>query len=195
MKIKDVVSVFALSGFLLITGCGESDNQNKDEKLLAQNFSQTKKVVKIPTITEFTSVDKGFSIFTSAIKATGVSKMLDDEGAYTIFAPANLAFDRFSKETVEKWLLPENKEKLTAIVKCHIIPKIIKKEDIVYTVKKQGGSVKLKTLDGELITATLKGNRVFLIDKNGNGGVLITTDVAASNGVIHTIDAVMMPKK
>ncbi|WP_025666428.1 fasciclin domain-containing protein [Aquimarina megaterium] len=198
MKIRNVLPVFALSGLLLLTACSETKNDRttQNEKLIAQNVTPSETIKeKLPTILEFASMDKGFSTLTSAIKVTELAKSLEDNGSFTIFAPVNLAFDKLNPITLEKLLKPENKEQLKAILNCHIIPNVITKEDIVIAINEGNGSVKLKTIGGTLLTATMKGDRVFLIDKMGNGGNLVTTDVKASNGLIHTIDAVMMPKK
>ncbi|WP_024772091.1 fasciclin domain-containing protein [Aquimarina macrocephali] len=200
MKIRNVLPVFTLSGLLLITACSETKNdrttQEENDKLIAQNVASSETIKeKLPTILEFASMDKGFSTLTSAIKVTELAKSLEDKGSFTIFAPVNLAFDKLNPTTVEKLLKQENKEQLKTILSCHIIPSVITKEDIVIAINEGNGSVKLKTIGGALLTATMKGDRVFLIDQMGNGGHLVTTDVKASNGLIHTIDAVMMPKK
>ncbi|WP_106795037.1 fasciclin domain-containing protein [Aquimarina sp. Aq78] len=200
MKIRNVLPVFALSGLLLLTACSETKNdrttQEENDKLIAQNVASSETIKKkLPTILEFASMDKGFSILTSAIKVTELAKSLENKSSFTIFAPVNLAFDKLNPTTVEKLLKPENKEQLKTILNCHIIPSVIAKEDIVIAINEGNGSVKLKTIGGALLTATMKGDRVFLIDQMGNGGHLVTTDVKASNGLIHTIDAVMMPKK
>lgn len=199
MKIRRIVPIFIVSGLLLVTACSKTERdsaQKGNEKLIAQNITKSEITEKkLPTIAEFTATDKGFSIFTSVIKATEHTKILDSGDSYTIFAPVNMAFDKLPEGTVDKLLKPENKEKLDAILDCHIIPGTITKEDIFIAIKEGNGSIKLKTLGGTLLTASMKGDRVFLIDKMGNGGTLVTTDVKASNGLIHTIDAVMMPKK
>ncbi|PKV52681.1 putative surface protein with fasciclin (FAS1) repeats [Aquimarina sp. MAR_2010_214] len=200
MKIRNVLPVFALFSLLLTVACNDSKNgntiQGQSDKLIAQTTTQSKIVEeKLPTILEFASMDKGFSTLTSAIKATELTKSLGNEGSYTIFAPVNLAFDKLRPGTVERLLKPENMEQLKTILNCHIIPNVITEEDIAIAIKEGNGSVKLKTIGGALLTATMKGDRVFLIDQMGNGGNLVTTDVKASNGLIHTIDAVMMPKK
>ncbi len=199
MKIKNRLPIFILFGYLIIIGCGKNKEEltkhDAQGKLIAQNYNMPKKINALPTITKFTGIDKGFSILSSAMRVTGISKVLDSKGSYTIFAPANVAFDRFSGNTIKKWLLPENSDKLNEILKCHIVPQVLGEEELVNSIRKNGGSVKLETLGGELLTVTLKRNRIFLIDKNGNGGTLMTTDVEASNGLIHTLDNVMMPKK
>ncbi|MBP2830970.1 fasciclin domain-containing protein [Aquimarina sp. U1-2] len=197
MKILNVVTFFTVS-IVVLASCDQVKKQesNQNEELIAQNIEDTEKVEeKLPTIIEFVSVDQGFSIFVKALQATELDVELNTKQGYTVFAPINTAFDGFSEGVVEKLLKPENKEQLSEIVKYHIIPSIITKEDIVAAINERRGSVPLKTLGGKKLTATLKGNSIFLIDEMGNGGKLITTDVEAANGFINTIDAVMQPNK
>ncbi|GAA4278190.1 fasciclin domain-containing protein [Aquimarina mytili] len=203
MKIRTVLAAFSLSVFVLVTSCNDSDKYivTKDEngKLIAQKIPENgvveKAEEKVPTITEFISTDKGFSKFTEALKVSEVYDALNEEGPYTIFAPINSAFESSSRASLEKLLKPEHKEQLVDVLKYHIIPSRITKEDIITAINEGRGSVPLKTLGGNLLTASLKGGSVFLIDEMGNGGRLITTDVEASNGYINTIDNVMIPKK
>ncbi len=201
MRIRNVLNTFALSGLLLLTACNEfrieDIFQNKDEKLIAQNLKESKEQTTktITTIAKLTQSDKGFSTLASAIKATELKEKLNTEGPFTIFAPINNAFEQFSEGVVEKLLQEDNKDYLTGILNYHIIPSQINEKDIIHAIDEGRGSVSLKTLGGKKLTATLKGGSVFLIDEMGNGGKLITTDVEASNGLMHTIDAVMMPKK
>ncbi len=195
MKIKNIF-LYAISGLLLLTACNQAPKEDKKEPI-AQSMTSTEKAEeeKLPTISEFTSVDKGFSILTSAIEASDLKEVLNGDGRFTILAPINLAFEKMPEGAVEKLLLPENKDQLSDILKYHIIPSAISKEDIAIAVREGRGSVPLKTLGGKFITASLKGDSVFLIDEMGNGSTLITTDVEASNGFIHTLEVVMMPKE
>lgn len=200
MKIKNNISALFLSGLLVVTACSETKKEgterNGDEKLIAENVIQPQKTEKkTPTIVEFTAMDKGFSILTSFIETAEFSKVLNNKNSYTIFAPANMAFDKLPEGKVEELLKPENKEKLQSILNYHIIEGKITKEDIAAAVKEGRGSMQLKTLGGSKLTVSMKRDRIFIIDKMGNGGTLITTDVEASNGIIHTIDVVMMPEK
>ncbi len=203
MKIRNVLPFFALSIIVFTTSCNESEKYKvtKDEngKLIAQKISEIKEVEEgekiLPTIIEFTSVDKGFSTLSEAIKTAELTETFTQDGGFTIFAPINMAFDKLPPKSGEKLLKPENKMRLATILKYHIIPSVISKEDIVKAIQEGGGSIPLKTLEGSLITASLKGDTVYLIDESGNGGKLITTNVEASNGFIHTIDAIMIPKE
>ncbi len=192
MKIRNV-SPLILFGLVLITSCSQAP---KKEKMIAQNSIPTEKIEeKLPTISEFTAVDKGFSVLTSIIAASDVKDILNSDGRFTIFAPINLAFEKLPKGSLAQLLLPENEEQRNTLLKYHIIPSAISKEDIAIAVREGRGSIPLQTLGGKLLTASLKGNDVFLIDENGNGATLVITDVEASNGFIHTLEVVMTPKK
>jgi len=205
MNIKNVLIAFAVLGLFLIIGCSNPSDKyivTKDEngKLIAQKIPENgvieKVEEKVPTITELVVKDKGFSKFTNALKAAGLYDMLnEEEGNYTIFAPINNAFQGLPKGLEEQLMLPENKEQLINILQYHIIPSRITKKDIVKAINEGRGSIPLKTLAGNRLTAALKGGNVFLIDETGNGGRLITTDLEALNGFVNTIENIMMPKK
>lgn len=195
-KLLFSASIFV--AILMMTSCTESNTSSKqgqDEKLIAERLNPSNAKENMATITKLTFGDKGFSTLATAIDGTDFKDILNNEGPYTIFAPVNFAFEKLSESTVNKMLQPENIEELTSILNYHIIPSAISEEDIKIAIGEFGGSVKLKTLGGKKLTATLKDNRIFLIDEMGNGGKLITTDIEAANGILHTIDVVMMPKK
>lgn len=193
MKIRPLINLLTLSGLIFFTSCNQP-KKVQNEKLIAQNLETPKEEVLVP-ISELTLGDKGFSTLNSAISATDLKQILSEKGAYTIFAPINQAFEEFSEGVVDKLLLPENKDKLTHILNYHIIPNEINEADIIKAINEYGGSVKLKTLGGKRLIATRKSGTVYLIDETGNRGRLITTDIKASNGLMHTIDGVMKPKK
>ncbi len=201
MRLSYILSVFALL-IIITSACNEAEKYKvtKDEngKLIAQKISDIAAVEdteeKLQTIAEFIAVDKGFSVFVDALKAAGLEQMLSKDEVYTVLAPINSAFNSLPEGAVDKLLDSKNKKQLIDILKYHIIPGTIAKEDILIAISEGKGSVPLKTLGGKKLTATLKGGSVFLIDEMGNGGRLITTDVKASNGYINTIDVVMKPK-
>ncbi len=193
MKIKNLFPFLVLFAIIVCISCDTTEKTNQKNKGLIAQADIEPEVIKKP-VAELVAEDKGFSILKRIIDSTGFSESFKDK-EITIFAPINLAFNKLPKGSIEELLKPENKEQLTKILNCHIIPSVINKEDIVKAIKENGGSVKLKTLGGTRLIASRKRGSIFLIDKNGNGGKLITTDVEASNGYVHTIETVMMPKK
>lgn len=198
MKIKKLLKPTCICSIVLLlaSGCTETSKtvaEDKNQKLIAQRLDETGASEKNVTITKLTLGDKGFSTLAEAINKTELKDILNNEGPYTIFAPVNLAFEKLPEASIKKILESGNEQQLTDILNYHIIPSEINEADIKQAIMEYRGSVKLKTLGGKKLTASLKNNRIFLIDEMGNGGTLITTDVKASNGIMHTVDVVMRP--
>tara|TARA_R110002020_G_scaffold178167_1_gene370995 strand:- start:1550 stop:2170 length:621 start_codon:yes stop_codon:yes gene_type:complete len=136
-----------------------------------------------------------FSTLEKAVQAAGLEETLQGEGPFTIFAPTNDAFNQLPEGTVDDLLLPENKEKLGNILKYHVVSGEFKADDVVKAIKNNNDKFGINTIQGETLSATLDGNDVILTDSSGNKSKVVMKDVEASNGVIHAIDAVLMPKK
>ncbi|GAA4326778.1 fasciclin domain-containing protein [Flaviaesturariibacter amylovorans] len=119
----------------------------------------------------------------TAVKAAGLAETLSGTGPFTVFAPTNEAFNKLPAGTVEGLVKPENKAKLTGILTYHVVPGALRAADL-----KDGQ--KLKTVQGEELTVTMKDGAVMI-----DGARVTIPDVISSNGVTHVIDAVVMPKK
>ncbi|KAA1241571.1 fasciclin domain-containing protein [Aquimarina sp. RZ0] len=199
MRIKTLFNVLVISGSLLLVGCSKTENKNsqadKNKGLIAQANIPSIEEEKMLTVNGVISRDIGFKKLNQAVQATELSTVLNADKVYTIFAPLNGAFERMPKNAFDQLVLPENKETLAAILKCHIIPGVINEEAIIKAIKNGKGSVKLKTLGGSQLIATRKRGKILLIDENGNSGRVMKTDIEATNGVIHTLESVMQPKK
>ncbi|MDY8134473.1 fasciclin domain-containing protein [Aquimarina sp. 2201CG5-10] len=199
MRFKTQISAFTIFGvLLLLTSCQDADTKkvskvDKDKLIAQADIPEKEKYV--PTLSEVISKDIGFSELNKIVETTDYSKMLKGKGPYTIFAPLNGALERLPPNMLDNLKKPENHAKLTGIINCHIISGLINKQDIIKAVKEYGGSVKLKTIGGSRLIASLKGDKIYLIDETGNAGRLMINDIEASNGIIHTIESVMMPKK
>ena len=129
----------------------------------------------------------------AAVKAAGLVDTLNSPGPFTVFAPTNDAFDKLPAGTVDTLLKPENKPTLVKILTYHVVPGKISSKDLEKMIKKAHGKATLKTVQGEDLTATLSGGRIVLTDAKGGTATVTTPDVVQSNGVIHVIDAVLMP--
>ncbi len=197
MSIKTPFKIFALVILLVSTSCTLTTPKNraseKNKKLIAQ--ANIPKEEKIPTINEVISNEIGFATLKKVVQSSEFETVFNGKGPYTIFAPLDVAFNKLPPGQLEKLLLPENNEQLAAMMNCHIIPGLINKQDIIKAIDEGRGSVKLKTLDGTRLIATVKRDRIYLIDNNGNAGRLMETDIQATNGMIHTLEALMLPKK
>ncbi len=137
---------------------------------------------------------KDHTTLVAAVKAAGLVETLKGPGPFTVFAPTNAAFDKLPKGTVDTLLKPENKEKLKKILTYHVVAG---KEDAASIVKKiedGKGKTTFKTVSGGTLTASKSGDVVTLTDEKGGTSRVSIADVNQSNGVIHVVDTVLMPK-
>lgn len=130
-----------------------------------------------------TAVGAGqFKTLAAALGAAGLVDTLKGKGPFTVFAPTDAAFAKLPAGTVEMLLKPENKAKLTAILTYHVVAGKVMAADVVKVTS-------AKTVQGESVAVKVMGGKVTIDAAN-----VVTTDIAASNGVIHVIDTVLMPK-
>ena len=130
----------------------------------------------------------------AAVKAAGLVETLKSEGPFTVFAPTNDAFAKLPDGTVESLLKKENKEKLTSILTYHVVAGNLMATDVVEAIKAGDGKAVLTTVQGGELSATLEGEKVKLMDANGNASFVTATDLKGTNGVVHVISSVIMPK-
>ena len=137
---------------------------------------------------------KDHTTLVAAVKAAGLVETLEGAGPYTVFAPTNEAFNLLPKGTVETLLKPENKEKLSGILSYHVVVGKMDSKALAAAVKSGNGTAELKTVAGGKLWVMMKGNKIILKDEKGGMGELTIKNVYQSNGVIHVIDHVMLPK-
>lgn len=136
---------------------------------------------------------KDHTTLVAAVKAAGLVETLQGEGPFTVFAPTNEAFDKLPKGTVESLLMTENKEKLLAVLTYHVIAGKYNAKDLLKAIKKGNGKAELKTVQGGILKLMLSGDKIKIIDANGNMSTVTIADVNQSNGVIHVVEAVILP--
>lgn len=144
-------------------------------------------------IVENASNASNLSTLVAAVKAAGLVDTLEGPGPFTVFAPTNDAFEKLPAGTVQTLLKPENKEMLTKVLTYHVIPGKVSAQQLVKQIKDNGGKATLKTVNGETLTASLEGKNVVLTDEKGGQSMVTTADVFQSNGVVHVINAVLLP--
>jgi uncharacterized surface protein with fasciclin (FAS1) repeats len=130
----------------------------------------------------------------AAVKAAGLVDTLKGPGPFTVFAPTNEAFAKLPAGTVETLLKPENKETLTKILSYHVVAGKAGSQDLLKMIKDGHGTATLKTVGGGTLTAMAQGGKIVLKDEKGGISTVTIADVFQSNGVIHVIDTVLMPK-
>ena len=145
-------------------------------------------------IVENASNSKDHTTLVAAVKAAGLVETLSGTGPFTVFAPTNAAFDKLPAGTVDKLVKPESKEVLTSILTYHVVAGKLSSKDVAAAIKAGNGKAELKTVQGGKLFASMKGKDVVLTDAKGNVAKITVVDVNQSNGVIHVIDAVLMPQ-
>ena len=137
---------------------------------------------------------KDHTTLVAAVKAAGLVDALSGPGPFTVFAPTNEAFAALPAGTVDNLLKPANKKMLVKILEAHVAAGHWDAADLLAKAKASGGSFRFKTLSGDYLTAVAKGNRVYIVDENGGVARITIKDVEQSNGVIHVVNKVLLPK-
>jgi uncharacterized surface protein with fasciclin (FAS1) repeats len=137
---------------------------------------------------------KDHTTLVAAVKAAGLVETLQGKGPFTVFAPTNEAFEALPAGTVDTLLKPENKEKLTKVLTCHVVAADAMASTIEKMIKDDNGTHDVKTVGGCILKAKEDMGKISLTDENGNVAHVTIADVKQSNGVIHVIDKVLLPK-
>ncbi|MGM4894666.1 fasciclin domain-containing protein [Tardiphaga sp. 866_E4_N2_1] len=179
---------------LAITGAVLAPAQAEDKKMMKSEMSGEKTVMvggapmyPSKNIVENAVNSKDHTTLVAAVKAAGLVDTLSGKGPFTVFAPTNAAFGKLPAGTVDTLVKPESKATLTKILTYHVVPGKLNAADL-----KDGQ--KLKTVEGEELTVKASGGKVMIVDAKGGSSTVTIADVNQSNGVIHVIDTVLMPK-
>ncbi len=147
----------------------------------APTFAQSYMQESGPDIVEVATSAGSFTTLVTALKAAGLVETLQGKGPFTVFAPTDEAFAKLPAATLEDLLKPENKEKLKAILTYHVVAGRVMASDVA-------GISSAETVQGQSLTVSVQ-NGAPMVDN----AKIIQTDIAASNGVIHVIDSVVIP--
>ncbi len=137
---------------------------------------------------------KDHTTLVAAVKAAGLVETLKGKGPFTVFAPTNEAFNKLPKGTVETLVKPENKATLTKILTYHVVAGKLSAANLAAKVKAGNGSAELTTVQGGKLWVKADGSKLYLVDEKGEKSWVTIADVFQSNGVIHVINTVVMPK-
>jgi uncharacterized surface protein with fasciclin (FAS1) repeats len=149
---------------------------------------------KTKNIVENAVNSKDHTTLVAAVKAAGLVETLEGKGPFTVFAPTNEAFAELPAGTVDTLLKPENKAQLVKILTCHVVAADAMSKMIKQMIKDDGGMHKINTVGGCVLTAMRKGKKIMLKDEKGDVATVTIADVQQSNGVIHVINKVLLPK-
>jgi uncharacterized surface protein with fasciclin (FAS1) repeats len=194
MKLAKTISAFVLVG-LITASCGQKkeaeSTEMADSTAVAMDSTM---VVETPNIVGVAAANADFSTLVTAVTAAELVETLSGDGPFTVFAPNNAAFAKLPAGTVESLLKPESLEKLQAVLTYHVVAGKFDAATVIDAINKNNGKYSVTTVQGGTIVLSLNDGKVMLTDANGGTATVILADVAASNGVIHAIDTVVMPK-
>jgi uncharacterized surface protein with fasciclin (FAS1) repeats len=191
MKIIKSIALLTLSG-LLVVACGKAKEEPVVEEPVIEEVAP--EVVETPNIVGVASGNADFSTLVAAVGAAELVETLSGEGPFTVFAPTNAAFDKLPAGTVDTLLKPESKGLLTSVLTYHVVAGKFEAAAVIEAINSNGGTFEVTTVQGQKIALTLVDGKVTLTDAKGAKAIVVIPDVAASNGVIHAIDGVVMPK-
>jgi len=191
MKTTKLFSIAFLVGSMFI-----GQNLFSQDKMMKEDTKMVGGAAMYPSknIVENAVNSKDHTTLVAAVKAADLVDVLMSEGPFTVFAPTNNAFDKLPKGTVETLVLAENKATLQTILKYHVVSGKWNAKDVAKLIKEGKGKATITTVSGGTLTAWKKGKDIYITDENGNSAKVTIADVNQSNGVIHVIDTVLLPK-
>lgn len=193
MNLVKTICAFLVVG-VLAASCEKKEAVTTDMTDSSAAPMDTAVVVATPNIVEVASGNADFSTLVAAVKAAGLVETLSGDGPFTVFAPTNAAFDKLPAGTVDGLLKPESLDKLKSVLTYHVVAGKFDAAAVIDAINKNNGKYTVTTVQGGNIDLSLKGDKVMLTDANGGTAEVVMADVPASNGVIHAIDTVVMPK-
>lgn len=184
---KTYLSFAALAvGGILLAACGTASSTASSSGASMSAASPTAMPAATQNIVQIASANSDFSTLVTAVKAAGLVDTLSGTGPFTVFAPTNEAFAALPAGTLDTLLKPENKATLASILTYHVVPGSVYAKDV------KSGDV--TTVNGATFTVSIDNGSVFITDGKGDRAKITQTDIAATNGVIHVINTVLLPK-
>ena len=197
MKSVKITLVLGLSALALSACSGAADTTADDTVVTDETpMADTAMPADATTDKNIVALAQGnadLSTLVTAVTAAGLGETLSGAGPFTVFAPTNAAFAKVDKATLDGLLKPEAKDKLAALLTYHVVSGNVKAADVVKLIKEGNGTATIKTVAGGNLKASMDGDKVILTDAKGGKSTITATDIEASNGVVHTIDTVVMP--
>ena len=189
MKQVKIVLLFAIAA--LITNVSFAQMDNMKERTVTVGGAP---MYPSKNIVENAVNSKDHTTLVAAVKAAGLVETLQSPGPFTVFAPTNKAFEMLPPGTVDNLLKPENKATLTSVLTYHVVAGRLSSSDIAAKIKAGNDTAELATVSGSKIWLSMKGKKIAIKDEKGGWAFVTIKDVNQSNGVIHVIDHVILPK-
>ena len=207
MKLKTIVMSMAVVA-ILFASCDDTKKKEAEQAKIEQMRIDREKdsLLKVETDNqariaemEANSIaakamgNADLSKLVSALQAADLAQTLKGEGEYTVFAPTNDAFSKLPKGKLDELMKPENKAKLQELLKYHVVSGKMVSADLLAKIKESNNKYEVTTMDTEKITLSEKDGKIMVKDAKGNTATVTAADMDASNGVVHTVDKVLMP--
>ena len=196
LALMAAIALFSNASFAQMDKMETKEKNDKMKMKMKENTVMVGGAAMYPSknIVENAVNSKDHTTLVAAVKAAGLVETLQSAGPFTVFAPTNEAFNLLPAGTVDNLVKPESKKTLTTILTYHVVAGKLNAKDIAQLIKAGNGTATLKTVAGGNLYATMKGNKLMLKDENGGMATVTIKDVDQSNGVIHVIDHVLIPK-
>lgn len=196
LALMAAIALFSNASFAQMDKMETKEKNGKMKMKMKENTVMVGGAAMYPSknIVENAVNSKDHTTLVAAVKAAGLVETLQSAGPFTVFAPTNEAFNLLPAGTVDNLVKPESKKTLTTILTYHVVAGKLNAKDIAQLIKAGNGTATLKTVAGGNLYATMKGNKLMLKDENGGMATVTIKDVNQSNGVIHVIDHVLIPK-
>lgn len=185
---KSMKSIGMLLGAALLFNAAMAQNSEKTVEVGGAPMYPSKNII------ENAVNSKEHTTLVAAVKAAGLVETLQGDGPFTVFAPTNAAFGMLPDGTVESLVKPENKATLTGILTYHVVAGRLDSKELEKWMKKGNGTAELTTVAGGKLWVMMKDGKWWVKDEKGGTAQITIPNVYQSNGVIHVIDHVMMPK-
>ncbi|RUA10592.1 MAG: fasciclin domain-containing protein [Flavobacteriia bacterium] len=160
--------------------------------LVSFSYAQTN-APSLKSIAQNTNESVDHKILFAAVKATNLDDILEESGPFTVFAPSDAAFQRFSQEKIEQLLNANDKTELKSLLTYHIVAGQLTASKILRAMCQGNGKASFTTVQGKKLVAHLEGYDIVLTDPMGNTARITTADLNLKNGVVHEIDSVILP--
>ena len=198
MKTPLILTAAAVA--LALSGCGDKKETPAETTTVAGSETAPAPAASPPamlassTIAANLAASPDHKSLAAAVTQAGLVQTLSGAGPFTVFAPNDAAFVQVPPVTRDGWMRPAQKDVLASVLKYHVVPGKLTAADLSAKIAEGGGKAVLKTADGQDLTATKSGDAILLTSASGNKATVTQADVGQANGVVHVIDAVLVPK-
>lgn len=197
---KTSLILTAAAAALALSGCGSKTETPTETTTVASSetapapAAAPSQMLASSTIAANLSAAPDHKSLAAAVTQAGLSETLSGVGPFTVFAPTDAAFAQVPPVTRDGWMRPAQKDVLAGVLKYHVVPGKLTAADLTAKITEGGGKAVLKTVDGQDLTATKSGDAILLTSSSGNKATVTAADLGQSNGVVHVVDAVLLPK-